>query len=109
MKQTINRNIRIVNEELMLRVHSPIGPPKTTSLSFLHYFSPTEIHRYSGRPERFLEVGNGLVFDGSPHIISFNPEKSYYPAERKRLEEAFSKRKKQLDAAGLSPVLNYII
>lgn len=103
-------SVIVINDELMVRVSPPQGPPKRQGIvSFLHYFSPTEIHRYSGRKERFLEVGNGLIFDGSRHIIEYDPNNRYFPAERIRAEKIFSRRKKQLEKAGLQPVLNYII
>ena len=103
-------SVMIVNEELMVRVPPPVGPPESRGvLSFLQYVSPTEIHRYTGKDERFLRDGNGLTFDGSPHIIEYDPDRSYFPADGARKEEIFAKRKKQLDSAGLHPVLNYII
>lgn len=103
--------VMIVNEELMVRVFPPKGPPNSCSkrLSFLHYFSPTEIHRYSGKNEKFLKVGNGLIFDGNPHTIEYDPDRRYFPAERIRKEKWFVKRRKQLESVGLRPVLNYII
>lgn len=103
-------SVMIVDEGLMVRVSPPEGPPQGHKrVSFLHYFSSTKIHRYSGRAEQFLEVGNGLIFDGDPHTIEYDPNRSYFPADRARREEIFARRKRQLESAGLCPVLNYTI
>src|SRR3989344_2454158 len=110
MKNKINGikpvgSVMVVNEELMVRVPPPEGPPERSNhfISFLYYFSPMEIHRYCGEDKDFLRVGNGLIFDRDPHIIEYDPDKSYFPADRARREEHFTERRKQLESAGLHP------